>query len=337
MTQTPFPSIAPAGPARPAHAPGRARRALRWAAVLACAPYLTLKIAWILGSHVGIPEGSSLLDHRALMIIANGVTVLMDATVVVLALLLTRPWGLRTPVWLLAAPMWIATGLLTPIMAGYPLQLLLAAFGGGEGPSADGASEPFLADWVFTVVYTGFIVQGIALGTLFALYARDRWGHLWRGRMWDVPRPGGRWPRILASAAALLALLPLTLHLLWAAGSTAGLDAAQAKDRTADFHVLQALDVLYLVAAVAGALVLAFRRLPGLPVKVPLALAWAGSGAVGCWGGWLLLASLLRPADDLAARPTTPSLLAYSVQMIIGLCMAGAGFGFLRERAGSSA
>ncbi|WP_069884544.1 hypothetical protein [Streptomyces luteocolor] len=337
MTQSPTPSIAPAGPARTLHAPGRARHALRWAAGIACVPYLTLKIAWILGSRVGIPEGSSLLDHRALMIVANGVTVLMDATVVVLALLLTRPWGLRTPAWLLAAPMWIATGLLTPIMAGYPLQLLLAAFGvGGEGLSADGASEPFLADWVFAVVYTGFIVQGIALGSLFALYARDRWGHLWRGRIRDVPRPGGRWPRILASAAALLALLPVTLHLLWAAGSTAGLDAARAKDRTADFHVLEALDALYLVAAVAGALVLVFRRLPGLPVKVPLALAWAGSGAVGCWGGWLLLASLLRPADDLAARPTAPTLLAYSVQMIIGLCVAAAGLGFLRERAGST-
>ncbi|MEV5982417.1 hypothetical protein [Streptomyces sp. NPDC052114] len=338
MTQTPSPSLAPAGPARPApgapYAPGRTRRALRLAAGLACVPYLTLKIAWILGSRVGIPEGSSLLDHRAQMIVANAVTVLMDAAVVVLALLLTRPWGLRTPAPLLAVPMWIATGLLTPIMAGYPLQLLLAAFGaGGEGPSARSASEPFLADWVFAVVYTGFIVQGIALGSLFVLYARDRWGHLWRGRTGDLPRPAGRGPRIVAAGAALLALFPGTLHLLWAAGSTAGLDAARAKDRTADFHVLEGLDVLYLVAAVGGVLVVAFRWLPGLPVKVPLALAFAGSGAVGCWGGWLLLASLLRPADDVAAAPTAPTLLTYSVQMIIGLCVAAAGLGLVRERA----
>ncbi|AZM57520.1 hypothetical protein DMA15_08025 [Streptomyces sp. WAC 01529] len=330
---------------------------MRLVALVACVPYLALKVAWICGSRLGIPEGSSLLDHRALMVFANGLTVLMDAGVIVLVLLLTRPWGLRTPPWLLAFPMWAATGLLVPIMAGFPLQLLVRAVGGsvrGSSGSGSEGGEPFLAEWVFGVVYTGFILQGAALGALFVLYARDRWGHLWRGRVGDLPHPGAgvRGGRAAAVAAALLATVPLTMHLLWATGSTAGLSAALAGERTADFHVLEFLDVLYLAAAVVGALTLTFRRLPTrralpvppvlpvlqrLPVKVPLALVWAGSGAAGCWGAWLLLASLIGPADDLSRQPTGLMLLTYSVQMITGILVAALGARFLQERAGSTA
>ncbi|MFE0178340.1 hypothetical protein ACFWZ2_39140 [Streptomyces sp. NPDC059002] len=315
------------------------RRALRIAAGLACVPYLSLKIAWIFGSHIGIPAGSSLLAHRTTMIFANGLTVLMDATVLVLVLLLTRPWGLRTPAWLLTLPMWIASGLLVPIMAGFPLQLLVKALGGSVEGSSDGGggkgSEEFLHDWVFVVVYTGFIVQGIALGSLFVLYARDRWGHLWRGRTGDLARSGARGPRVAAACAALLALVPVALHVLWAAGSDAGLNDARAQERTTSFAVLESLNVVYLGAAVAGALLLTFRWLPALPVKVPLALAWLGSGAVGCWGGWLLLA-LLVGGEDLTQRLTGPMLLTYSVHMIVGLLVAALGARFLKERAGST-
>ncbi|MGW0537695.1 hypothetical protein [Streptomyces sp. NPDC003032] len=346
---TPSPTTAsPSPPPAPAPAPfalTRPRRALRLLVTVACVPYLALKVAWICGSHLGIPEGSSLLDHRTAMIFANGLTVLMDGTVIVLALLLTRPWGLRVPAWLLVSPMWGATGLLVPIMAGFPLQLLVRAFGGSvRGSSQGSGAEPFLDDWVFGVVYSGFILQGIALGSLFVLYARDRWGHLWRGRIRDLPR--GRPRRVGAVAAALLALVPLTLHLLWATGSTTGLSAAQARERTTDFYVLECLDMVYLVAAVAGALLLSVRRAPALPLKkmpltvplkVPLALTWIGSGAVGCWGAWLLLASLVGPADDLSRQPTGLTLLAYSVQMIIGILVAALGARFLKERSGSTA
>ncbi|WP_202457469.1 MULTISPECIES: hypothetical protein [unclassified Streptomyces] len=341
MSQTLSPATPPAAPpvGPAALRLSRPRRVLRLVSVVACVPYLALKAAWIGGSHVGIPDGSPLLEHRATMIVANGVTVLMDAGVIVLALLLTLPWGLRAPAWLLAAPLWVATGLLTPIMAGYPLQLAVSALGGDTGgPSGNSGDEPFLDGWVFGVVYTGFIVQGVALGSLFALHARDRWGHVWRGRNGDGPPSGGdRWTRTAAVVAAPLALFPACLHALWAAGSTVGLGEGRVQGRTADFHVLEFLDVLYLVAAVGGALVLVFRRLPALPVKVPLALAWAGSGATGCWGAWLLAASLTGPADDLATGPSGPTVLAYAVQMITGLLVAAAGARHLTRRAESTA
>ncbi|UFQ14910.1 MULTISPECIES: hypothetical protein [Streptomyces] len=328
----------PAAAPRPVSpAPSRARRALRFLAMAACVPYLALKVAWIGGSHLGIPEGSPLLDHRAPMLFANALTVLMDAAVIVLVLLLTRPWGLRTPARLLVPPMWAASGLLVPIMAGFPLTQLVGAVGGADSPATSGGSaEPFLDAWVFGVVYVGFIVQGVALGSLFVLYTRDRWGHLWRGRVRDLPRARRLGGRATAVTAAVFALLPAALHLLWATGSATGLNAGRVEERGSDFHVLEYLNVLYLAMAVAGALILAFRWGPGLPVKVPLALAWLGSGAVGCWGGWLVFGSLMS-LGDATKQPTAVMLLTYAVHMIIGTLVAAVGVRFLKERAGSSA
>ncbi|MGW0498156.1 hypothetical protein ACWD0Z_22855 [Streptomyces sp. NPDC003007] len=331
MTQ----SIAPPAAPGPAVRADRPRRVLRAVAVVSCVPYLALKAAWIAGSHLGIPEGSPLLDDRLTMAVVNGLSMLLDSAVIVLALVLTRPWGPRLPAWLLAFPVWVATGLLAPIMAGFPAQLVARAFGGGGGSSAD--REAFLHAWVFAVVYTGFIAQGLALGGLFVLYARDRWGHVWRGRVGDLP-VGALGPahRVLAVAAAVLALPPLTLHALWACGVSAGLGEGRAADRGGDFHVLEALYVVFLLAAVTGAVLMAFRRGRALPVPVPLGLAWVGSSAVVCWGGWLSLASV-GGAADLADRPTPSMNLAYAGQMLVGLLVAAIGAYHLAERSAAGA
>ncbi|WP_432174828.1 hypothetical protein [Streptomyces sp. Tue6028] len=337
MTQT-----STAGPGTPSQSepswggPGRARRVLRAVAVVSCVPYLSLKTAWVAGSRIGIPDGSSLLDHRVGMAVANGLSVLLDSAVIVLALLLTRPWGLRVPAWLLAFPMWVATGLLTPIMTGYPMQLLVRLLGGSGREPASPGREPFLDEWVFGVVYTGFIVQGLTLGTLFVLYARDRWAHLWRGRVQELTTgPVGAARRATAVAAAVLALFPLTTHLMWACGGTSGLSAGRIADRSGDFRVLEAMYVVYLLCAVAGAWMLAFRRGRDLPVAVPLALGWAGSGAVACWGGWMSLAGL-GGGDDVADRPTGLMNLTYSVQMIVGVLVVTLGAYFFAERSAAA-
>ncbi|MDG4863369.1 hypothetical protein P8605_35040 [Streptomyces sp. T-3] len=308
-------------------------KALRALAIAACVPYLSLKLAWIAGSRLGIPEGSSLLDHPTAMAAANSATVLMDACVIVLALLLTQPWGQRIKAWLLALPMWVATGLLVPIMTGFPVQLLVRALGGSVKTDDPGGGEAaFLHDWVFGVVYTGFIVQGLALGALFVAYARRRWGHLWRGRVWELPgSPTRPAQQAVAVAAAVFALLPLGVHLLWATGSTAGLSPGRARERTSDFYVLETLDVAFVALAVAGVLMVAFRIGRPLPVKVPLAMAWVGSAVLACWGGWLNIASLTG-VDDLADRPTPLMNLTYSGQMIVGILVAALGAYFLAER-----
>ncbi|EST22345.1 hypothetical protein [Streptomyces roseochromogenus] len=301
------------------------RRLLRLVAVAACLPYLSLKVAWIAGSHAGIPDGSPLLAHRVTMIVANGLTVLMDAAVVVLALLLTRPWGRRVPAWLLAVPMWIATGLLAPIMAGFPVQLVLHAVHGDGGDG--GGDKPFLAGWVFDVVYGGFIVQGLALGALFAAYARDRWGHLWRGRVREMARSGtsaGGWgPAVTVTA---LALFPAGTRLLWACGGTAGLSPGHPGGRLMD-----TLMAVSLAAAVLGVWQLALPRAGALPVAVPLALALTGSGAAACWGAWMALGALVT-APDAADRPTPVLTLTYAGQVITGLLVAALATRFFADR-----
>ncbi len=306
-----------------------ARRILRLVAIVSCLPYLTLKVAWIFSARIGIPDGSSLLDHRATMVVANSVTVLMDACVIALALLLTRPWGLRVRAWLLLVPVWVASGLLAPIMTGFPVQLIVKALGGEV--QTQSASEPFLDEWVFGVVYGGFILQGIALGGLFAVYAGQRWGHVWRGRVGDRHVAG----KPLAVAAAVVALLPVTVHLMWAFGSTEGLSADAVRDRATDTAALDALAALFPLTAAAAALVLAFRFRPRLPLAVPLALAWVGSGATACWGAWLTLGSLA--AGDIDERPSALVFLTYAGQMITGMLVMALAVRLFRARAATTA
>ncbi|MGW6307596.1 hypothetical protein ACWFRQ_23215 [Streptomyces niveus] len=316
-----------------APSPGRGVRALRAVAIASCLPYITLKILWIAGDRTGVPDGSTLLDHRARMAVANGVSVVLDATVVVLALLLTQPWGRRVPAWLLVLPMWVAAGLLAPIMTGYPLQLAASVVEGSR--PAPSNSEPFLDAWVFGVVYGGFILQGLTLGALFVRYARRRWGHLWRGAVGDPPATTAM--RAAATAGSLLALLPAVTHLLWAAGATTGLSADRVESRSTDFYLVEGVNGLFAVVAVVGTLLLVFQfrggAVPGagLSPRWPLAAAWVGSGTLGCWGGFLFLVTALPGEQD--QRAAGLMVLTYAVSMVAGLLLFSGVVSVLRRRA----
>jgi hypothetical protein len=313
--------------------PRGAVRVMRALAFTACVPYLALKIAWVSGSRVGIPDGSMLLEHRTAMIVGNSASVLLDSMVVVLALLLTQPWGRRVPVWLLILPAWAATGLLSPIMVGYPLQLCARLLGGTAAPSGGPAARPFLDEWVFTVVYTGFIVQALALGALFVLYARARWGHLWRGRISGLAEQGPTHgaQRATALMASAVLLVPLTTHLLWATGSTSGLTATKIAERTSDFYALEAAYVLFAVMTVTGLLLVAFPRAGALPLRLPLSLAFVGSAALACWGGYMMLTALEN--RDPSRRISELMNVTYSMQLLAGMLVFTMGAYFFAERA----
>ncbi len=113
-----------------------------------------------------------------------------------------------------------------------------------------------------------------------------------------------------AVTAALLTLVPGVLRLLWACGVTAGRS-------TGGGRLMELVFVGFLAAAVTGAWQLAFRRGGALAVLVPLALAWVGSGAAVCWGGWMSLAALVT-SRSLGVRPAPATSLTYAVQMIVG-------------------
>lgn len=330
MTQ---PTAAPAAAARPVPdhepPPGRGVRALRAVAVASCLPYIAIKVGWIAGGRIGVPDGSTLLEHRTMMAVANSVSVLLDAIVVVLALLLTQAWGRRVPAWLLVLPMWAAAGLLAPIMTGYPLQLAGSLVDGSR--PAPSHSEPFLDAWVFAVVYGGFILQGLTLGTLFVRYARRRWGHLWRGPLRDTGTTGAA--RASAAAGSLLALLPAVMHLLWATGATTGLSADRIAERSTDFYLVEGVHAMFAVVAVAGSLLLVsrFRAAGRLSPKVPLAAAWVGSGTLGCWGGYLFLVMLIPTDPD--QRAAGLMVLTYAVSMVAGFLLFSGVVSVLRRRA----
>jgi hypothetical protein len=312
--------------------PRSAARVLRALAVTACVPYLALKIAWAAGSRIGIPDGSMLLEHRTTLIVGSIESALLDSIAVVLALLLTQPWGRRAPAWLLILPAWAATGLLSPIVVGYPLQLGARLLGGAAAPAGGPAARPFLDEWVFTVVYTGFIVQALALGALFVLYARTRWGHLWRGR---ISRLAGQGPtrgvqRAMALIASAVVLVPLTTHLLWATGSTSGLTAAKIAERASDFYALEAAYVLFAVMTVTGLLLVAFPR-AALPLRLPLSLAFVGSAALACWGGYLMLTALEN--RDPSRRISELMNVTYTMQLLAGMLVFTMGAYFFAERA----
>ncbi|MFE1557420.1 hypothetical protein ACFW6V_20890 [Streptomyces sp. NPDC058734] len=305
---------------------GTGRRVLRAVALAATVPYLTLKTAWLAGSHIGIPDGSLLLEGGVAVTVANAVTLAMDATVIVLALALTRPWGRRLPGWLLVVPAYVATGLLAPIVLGFPAQALVKAVGSGAGEAAKAAHAPFLESWVFVVVYTGFIIQGIALAGLFVSYARERWG----GRR--LGAPGRRLPSptgVVAGAAALAGTVLGAAYLYWAFGGSAGLSAQRAAAYSAETGVVSGAYAVCAFAAAAGALLLA--RGGARPARWPLALTWAGSAAMLNWGAWMLAASL-GVDFGMVGRTTTVDHLTYAGQMITGLLAGTVLIRHLRSR-----
>ncbi|MEV6732080.1 MULTISPECIES: hypothetical protein [unclassified Streptomyces] len=304
---------------------GTGRRVLRAVALAATLPYLCLKGAWLAGSHIGIPDGSVLLEPGMFFKVANAVTLVMDAAVIVLVLVFTRPWGRRVPSWLLTLPVFVATGLLVPIVVAFPAQLLMRAVGLGPGAAAEAAKEPFLDPWVFNAVYSGFTVQAIALAGLFVPYARKRWGSRWQGVQGKrLPSPTG----VVAGAAAVMAVAVAAAQLTWAFGGTAGLSASQIAQFSPETGVVFATHGICALVAGAGAVNLA--RGGARRARWALAIAWTGAAAAASWGLWLLIAA--TGSTDAEKEVTTATVLTYAGQMITGLLAAAVLARFLASR-----
>ena len=138
------------------------------ATVVACLPYLLLKVAWVAGWGVGVAEEGFDDTTRA----ANVVTAALELVAIAVAVLLVRPAGRRVPAVVVALPAWVATGLLVPVGAGAVLGALLQGVTGGGNAFA---GNDVLAGWVYVVVYVGFAAQAALLLTGFVLHARERW------------------------------------------------------------------------------------------------------------------------------------------------------------------
>lgn len=331
-------------PSRPlnGHLPDLARQSLCLVVIVACAPYLLLKCAWLAGNQVGIPQGSVLLEGTAVLYAVNALTLVMDALVIVLALALIRPWGRRIPAWLLLGPLWVGTGLLTPILLGAPLSALASLFepDGQRGPSD---AESFLDGWVSAVVYGGFSVQGLALGLLFFLYAKDRWGAALGGRLADLRTDGGaaglagrreRPSRTLTLVALALTLVPFTLHLLWALGARTALPTDPAKEMDSELRLSEVVHATFALSALVALVAVACLPWRRVRVGTVAALSWCGGSGMTAWGGWWLLMSATnalgvnQPSDQEVWGTHT---LAYAAQVIAGLLVLTLSVLFARQ------
>lgn len=303
------------------------RRTLCTFAIVACTPYLSLKLAWLAGIRIGVDDDAM---NDGVMRALNGLTFGMDALVVVVALALIRPWGRRLPAWVPVLPMWFATGLLGTIVIILPLQMIVGLFVQGD-PSND---ESSMSSWVPTVVYGGFVAQGVALIGLFCLYAWERWGDVLRCRLGELgDTPTAPVQRIAAVAAAATATLPIVFHLIWATGSQRGISDLLADNRSPYSYTSDVVLALLCLMGVAGAWLLAFRRADDRrPLLLPVCLGWLGAGSMVGWGGWMLLTGAM-PTDGEGPRLAPAMQLAYSAQVLAGVLVLVVGAAVLAERA----
>lgn len=272
-------------------------------------PYLTLKVGWLLRltpGATGAAGAAELTDVRHL--VGDAVTVGMELVAVALVLAMTSRWGRRLPAVLVLVPVWVATGLLAPIALGLPAGLVAqASAGGAPVPAGNG-----LHDWVYAVVYGGFVVQAVALVAAFVRYARDRWPAVLRSRLCELGAPAARVPWG-TSVAAVLALGYAGLLVLWSVAGTAW-GAPAGFDTVAQRTFLTAEGVLVLLGA-AGVPALVLRR-GGAPTWVPLTLAWIGTGVT----------TLSGPAHVALSHEGAPSPLLAAVSLtatLVGIALAG--------------
>jgi len=87
----------------------RVQRGFAYAGAVALAPYLVIKVCWVIGALVGllpVDLGFTVAEWAAL----NLVTIVLAAGGIVLALALAQPWGARVPAWAVLTFAWIGGG-----------------------------------------------------------------------------------------------------------------------------------------------------------------------------------------------------------------------------------
>jgi hypothetical protein len=246
----------------------RRRSVVCAATVVACIPYLALKLAWVAGVPVGV-DGTAYLDTTRA---ANAATLGLQLIAIAVAVVIARPVGQQLPAAVVSLPAWVATGLLAPVglgvVVGAPVQL---ATGGGNPFRGD----EVLDGWVFAIVYGGFVAQAALLPAGFVLHALARWPG------WTRRAPSHRPASATSGLQDLLAAIFLFggavfagQQLWWVVHGGGSFPHPTTSQRT----FLAAGALLVLGGAVAHVLVLRGRSLTGSV----LVLAWLGTGVAVC-------------------------------------------------------
>ncbi|GAA1573906.1 hypothetical protein GCM10009789_29260 [Kribbella sancticallisti] len=298
-----------------------------YATVAAMLPYLSIKVAWLAGSDLGLAEPG--LMRTTPFVVGNLLTALMEVVGAALALVLVHRWGHRLPAWLVLFPMWVATGLLTPVMLAAPLGFVLEVLA-GAGRSGSG-EDPVsgLEGWVYAVVYSGFILQGIGLALAFAIHLRTRWSDVLRS---PLRRAGATHEvQVMATVAVgALTALVVAVRLYWAFGGEAGLPNTSAADGRLAQQALDASSAVLALAGLLGLIVLVAGQPRTVRTWMPLAAVWIGSGSMLCSGAYQLVI-LLAPGTPFEASGGGGFGLVLVAQLLAGLLCAVTGTFHLAE------
>jgi hypothetical protein len=249
-----------------------------YGAALAMAPYLLIKISWVIGVWSDLlprPEHWSVAGF----VVLNTVTIGMSATGIALALALIRPWGERIPGVVVLSGAWIGCGFLVPMIPYAMLDTLVSA-----GNDASGTDTSVMPGWEGSLIQTSFIGMGVGLAVALPFYLRARWpaafaGRVTDGRPADVFRPG----RTMLALGGTLVVSVLDLY--WAAGGTIGLRHPAARELT--WHLQAGNAAIWSLAGAWGVWVLARGR-PAVPLWIPVSAGWLASGFLVAWGCWKL-------------------------------------------------
>jgi hypothetical protein len=302
----------------------RTRLAVGYLAILGTLPYVILKIAWVSGSYVGFAD-ESLADDRTLAAF-NALTLGMDLVAVLVILALTHTWGRRVPAWIVLLPAWVGTGLLVPVVLVAPLAAVSSLW---TEPDPGGATT--LEPWVQPMVYGSFTAQGIGIAVAFLLYARDRWPAVFTVRA-GTRSPGVTQPVYVFGAwlAGVLAVLPISVPLLWALGSDVGMPA-DLVPREAPQYLVYGVDALLCLLAVLGLAALVHQARSGRPLWHAVLATWVGAGVMWAWGAWGMVVTVA--AVSAGTEPAVSGLLpwVHLAQVVAGLLVAMIGFLVMTE------
>lgn len=284
---------------------------LALAVIAAALPYVGLKLLWLSGSSVGSATAAGAASlHDPRHTVGNLATLAMELVAVLLALALVDRRGRRLPAAAVLVPLWVGGGLLAPIALGLPFGLLAQGFSGGSPAPADNG----LHGWVYAVVYGGFLVQALALGSAFVFHARARWPVAFERRARQIVGTGG-WARALAFAGALAGAVYGAAQLAWAfAGGRLG--APPGFETLAQRSVFVSTAVLVLAGA-WGVLALFDRAPKSQRLLPPVATAWLGSATA-------FASAIAAYALHGTTSPGPPTLLLLALGAVAGLALGGA-------------
>ncbi|GAA0314118.1 hypothetical protein NE235_34365 [Actinoallomurus spadix] len=289
-----------------------ARRIAGYGAALSMGSYLVVKVIWVVAAFVGhAPEGFGTADWVTL----NAVTVAMAMTGAGLGLALAQRWGRRLPAVPVVLFSWVGAGFLVPMIPYLVATGLLGASGAGGGGAGDD-SDP-APGWETVMITVGFTGMALGLAVALPIYLRERWPRAFLGRL----RGGEAGARSLITAAIAVAAGLGVLWSFWGLGGTLGLDPAHRDHWDSGGRLLNATWGMWALIGAWSGWALTRGRPGGLRLWLPMSLAFAASGSLFAWGGWLLVMVILRPGGFTPAEYTGVAVAEHVLGVALGVTL----------------